>query len=206
MILPGFTNKEFDAFQIEGLPNRMAAIQENIQPKFEIIGGELRDFLAAKLGNEMYLHIARHARRTVNPPVDTWLAIADNKRGYKKHPHFQVGLFDDRLFIWLAFVYELPGKNIIAQAFLDQIDSFEQLPEEYIVSFDHFKKDAIPVSDLSIKDLERFRDVKKADLLIGQHILKDDATKLSGNELVEQIKTMFTQMIPLYQIGKQAIS
>lgn len=206
MTIPGFTTTEFDTFKIEGLPNRMAAIQENIQPKFEIIGGELTDFLAAKLGNEMYLHIAKHARRTVNPPVDTWLAIADNKRGYKKHPHFQVGLFDDRLFIWLAFVYELPGKNKIAQSFLDQIDSFEQLPDQFIISFDHFKKDAIPVRELSIKDLERFRDVKKAEFLLGQHILKEDAIQLSGNKLVEQIKKMFDQLIPFYQIGKLAIS
>lgn len=201
----GFTNEDFDTFQIEGLKNRMTAIQDNIQPKFKKIGDELTDYLATNLGNEMYLHIARHARRTVNPPKDTWLAVADNKRGYKKHPHFQIGLFDDRLFIWLAFIYELPEKEKIAQAFLDQLDIFDKLPEDFVISFDHMKKEAIHVSELTIKQLQRFKNVKKAELLIGQHILQADAIKLSEKELIEHIKKTYDQLLPFYNLGKRAI-
>src|SRR5690625_444201 len=105
----------------------MKAIQERIQPKFREIGTRLTDDLSSMIGSEMYLHIARHARRTVNPPNDTWLAIAGNKRGYKKHPHFQIGLWDDRVFIWLAFIYELPGKAEIAGTFLQNIGEIESL-------------------------------------------------------------------------------
>src|SRR5690625_5408059 len=77
----------------------MTAIQERIQPKFKKIGEALTEDVRAMVGSDMHLHIAKHARRTVNPPNDTWMAIAGNKRGYKKHPHFQVGLWDDHLFI-----------------------------------------------------------------------------------------------------------
>src|SRR5699024_8349621 len=108
----------------DGLAERMTAIQTNIQPKFKQIGEQLRADLSIALGEELYLHIAKHARRTVNPPKDTWLAICDNKRGYKKHPHFQLGLFDDRLFIWLALIYELPNKPNIAQSLIDEFDTF----------------------------------------------------------------------------------
>lgn len=108
MRFTGFTDSDFETFQIEGLEERMEAIEDRIRPKFRTIGQELTDELSARLGSEMFLHIAKHARRTVNPPQDTWLAIAANKRGYKKHPHFQVGLFDDFVFVWLAFIYELP--------------------------------------------------------------------------------------------------
>ena len=38
------------------------------------------------------MHVAKHARRSVNPPIDTWVAFAPNKRGYKMLPHFQIGL------------------------------------------------------------------------------------------------------------------
>src|SRR5690625_3000670 len=108
----------------------MKAIQERIQPKFREIGTRLTDDLSGMIGSEMYLHIAKHARRTVNPPNDTWLAIAGNKRGYKKHPHFQVGLWDDRLFIWLAFIYELPNKPMFASNFLNNFDKLKQnIPE-----------------------------------------------------------------------------
>src|SRR5690625_638508 len=86
----GFSQKDFDTFLIDGLDERMKAIQTRIQPKFQEIGSYLTDYLSVQLGNEVFLHIAKHARRTVNPPQDTWLAIADNKRGYKKHPHLQV--------------------------------------------------------------------------------------------------------------------
>lgn len=201
----GFTAIDFDVFQIDGLANRMQAIQQHIQPKFKQIGIELTDYLAVKLGNEMYLHIAKHARRTVNPPKDTWLAIADNKRGYKKHPHFQVGLFDDRLFIWLAFIYELPSKPKIAQAFLDQVEIFDQLSDDFVISFDHMKKDAIPVSQLNEQHLNRFRDVKKAELLIGKQIDKDEASQISGDDLIKLIKASYDQLLPFYQLGKAAI-
>ncbi|MFK4998367.1 DUF1054 family protein [Bacillus sp. N9] len=141
MQFSGFTQSDFDTFQINGLENRMHAIQERIQPKFHTIGTILADDLSSLLGNEMFLHIARHARRTVNPPQDTWLAISNNKRGYKQHPHFQVGLFDDHLFIWLAFIYELPGKAEIAKTFLHHLNLLEStIPSDFVVSLDHMKK------------------------------------------------------------------
>ncbi|MDY0396250.1 DUF1054 family protein [Virgibacillus halophilus] len=88
MSFSGFDNEDFAIFSIEGLDHRMKALQERLQPKFAELGEELAADLSAKLGNEMFLHIAKHARRTVNPPDNTWLAIADSKRGYKKTPAF----------------------------------------------------------------------------------------------------------------------
>src|SRR5690606_37748757 len=85
----GFTQADFDVFQLQGLEERMAAIQQLIQPNLRSIGEHLTGAIAVRTGNEMHLHIARHARRKVNPPKDTWLAICSNKRGYKAHPHFQ---------------------------------------------------------------------------------------------------------------------
>ena len=65
MDLQGFTKKDFKTFEIDGLAERMDAIQKRIQPKFAEIGTELVDYLSAQLGNEVFLHIAKHARRTV---------------------------------------------------------------------------------------------------------------------------------------------
>src|SRR5690625_6876523 len=104
MSFNGFTSEDFKTFQIDGLSERMSAIQERIQPKFKEIGTHLTEDLSAMVGSEMYLHIAKHARRTVNPPNDTWLAIAGNKRGYKKYLHFQFGICYDIVFIWIAFI------------------------------------------------------------------------------------------------------
>ncbi|WP_046175173.1 YktB family protein [Domibacillus indicus] len=199
----GFTAHDFEAFHIQGLEERMAAIQERIQPKFKLLGEVLADDLSVMLGQEMYLHIARHARRKVNPPNDTWLAIAHNKRGYKQHPHFQVGLFDDHVFIWTAFIYELPGKKEIAQTFLDHIDFLNNtIPSDYAVSLDHLKKEAESWGSLEAQQaLSRFRDVKKAEFLIGRHIQADDPVLQDGNAFYELVKETFETLFPVYQLA-----
>ncbi|EMR07650.1 hypothetical protein C772_00666 [Bhargavaea cecembensis DSE10] len=198
----GFSQEDFDTFRIEGLAERMEAIEERIRPKFRELGGELTDDLSAILGQEMHLHIAKHARRTVNPPKDTWLAIAGDKRGYKKHPHFQVGLFDDRAFIWLAFIYELPDKANIAQRFLDRIDTVEAtIPDGYVISQDHMKKGADPVTGIDLDAvLERFRTVKKAELLIGRTIPAGDPLLDDGEAFYRLANETFNTLVPLYRM------
>lgn len=203
MTFTGFTQDDFDTFLISGLEERMEAIEERIRPKFHSIGQAVTDDLSMALNQEMFLHIARHARRTVNPPQDTWLAVANNKRGYKKHPHFQIGLFDDHLFIWLAFIYELPNKAQIAQSFLDHIDTLEKtIPADYVISEDHMKKPATPMKDIDLeKALTRFRDVKKAELLVGRHIATDDPILQKPEAFMETVKETFHTLIPLYQLA-----
>ncbi|GEN32790.1 MULTISPECIES: YktB family protein [Aneurinibacillus] len=206
MNFDGFTQEDFAIFTIEGLDARMAAIRERIQPKFRAIGEELKNDIALSLGNEMFLHIAKHARRTVNPPKDSWLAISHNKRGYKAHPHFQVGLFDDHVFIWLAFIYELPYKKEIAQKFIDNIDSVKALiPKDFVISLDHTKKEAVAVSDVSSKEfegmLDRFRNVKKAEFLVGRHIKAGDPILKDGNEFLHSAKSTIETLLPLYRLS-----
>lgn len=204
MSIIGFHKSDFDTFYIDGLEDRMEAIQTRIQPKFREIGQELTDYLSAKLGNEVYLHIAKHARRTVNPPKDTWLAISHNNRGYKKHPHFQVGLFDDHLFIWLACIYELDNKTAIAKEFLANYEEFDSLNGDYVISLDHMKKDAFSINVLEKKHLERFRDVKKAEFLIGKHLSPQDKLVSDGDALLSFIKETFDQLIPFYRLALSA--
>lgn len=203
MNFTGFTKNDFDTFTIEGLEDRMEAIRGRIQPKFQMIGQALTDDLSAQLGNEMFLHIAKHARRSVNPPKDTWLAIAANKRGYKQHPHFQIGLFDDHLFIWLAFIYELPNKSEMAKTFLENIEEIERIvPDNYVISLDHMKKDSSLVKDTDLeKALVRFRDVKKAEFLVGRHIDANDPILQNGEELVNFAKETFETLIPIYKLA-----
>ncbi|WP_312096860.1 DUF1054 domain-containing protein [Niallia sp.] len=203
MSFTGFTQKDFDTFTIEGLDSRMEAIQDRIQPKFREIGTELTEQLAGKLGMEMFLHIAKHARRTVNPPKDTWLAIASNKRGYKQHPHFQVGLFDDHLFIWLAYIYELPKKKEIAEDFLANYELLQStLPQDYFLSMDHMKKEAVKIGEADLEAaLTRFRDVKKAEFLVGQKIPAGDPILTNGEALLTLIEETYDTLLPIYKLS-----
>ncbi|ASN05896.1 YktB family protein [Virgibacillus necropolis] len=203
MAFRGFAKKDFQTFTINGLDNRMEAIRERIQPKFQTIGDALIDDLSTLTGYEMNLHIAQHARRTVNPPNDTWMAFCHNKRGYKQHPHFQIGLFDDHLFVWLAYIYELPNKKEMAESFLHHIDDIENtIPTNYVVSLDHMKKDATTLKDLDLKkSLERFRDVKKAEFLIGKHFPADEAILKDGKAFLNDVKNTFETLTPIYKLS-----
>jgi uncharacterized protein YktB (UPF0637 family) len=206
MVFTGFTETDFHTFQIEGLEERMESIRENIQPKFREIGSILSQDLSALIGNEMYLHIAKHARRTVNPPKDTWLAICHDKRGYKKHPHFQIGVFDDHVFIWLAYIYELPNKKEIASNFLKKANMVRDLiPNSYVISLDHTKKESLKVSDLNKiefnKALERFHDVKSAELLLGQHIQVGNPLLKDGEGFIQFARETFQTLLPIYRLS-----
>ncbi|KRE90494.1 hypothetical protein ASG89_09415 [Paenibacillus sp. Soil766] len=206
MSFTGFTQHDFDTFAIEGLDGRMAAIQERIQPKFKALGDVLAAELSVQSGTEMFLHIAKHLRRKINPPVDTWMAICPNKRGYKQVPHFQVGLFDDRVFIWLALIYELPNKSNIAKTYMNNLNLIQaEIPKDFLLSFDHMKKDATPVSLLDTKGwneaLTRFRDVKKAELLMGRNLRFDDPVLTNPAELQRLIEQTFEKLIPLYKLA-----
>jgi len=83
---------DFKVFDVEGFTPRMGAIKSRIRPKLETLGKSLAPALARSLGGDTFAHVAKHARRTVNPPDDTWVAFAPDKRGYKKHCHFKVAV------------------------------------------------------------------------------------------------------------------
>jgi uncharacterized protein YktB (UPF0637 family) len=209
MSFTGFTKTDFDTFSIDGLDARMAAIRERIQPKFKTLGDSLSSELSVLSGIEMHLHIAKHARRKVNPPVDTWLAICHTKRGYKQVPHFQIGLFDDRIFIWLALIYELPNKQAIADAYLKNLAVIRKaLPDSFRLSFDHMKKETLPVSQLDKQgwtdSLEKFRNVKKAELLVGLNLDFNDPIVSEGDKLERLAKETFETLLPLYHMARDA--
>ncbi|MGD7043530.1 YktB family protein [Jeotgalibacillus proteolyticus] len=206
-----FEKQDFDVFKLDGLETRMSEIQSRIQPKFEMLGEELVPFLSELVNEEMHLHIARHARRTINPPNDTWMAISSSKRGYKKLPHFQVGLWDDHLFVWLAFIYELPNKSNIADSFLTEFDDvIKTFPEDGWISSDHMKKEAKQISEMNDGDfmrvLERFKNVKKAEFLVGKRFLPTDHVIQNKEELLKEIKQIYAKLLPLYKHGMKVQS
>lgn len=210
MTFNGFHAADFETFHIEGLDARMEAIRDRIQPKFRLIGEQLSGEAALLAGQEMFLHIAKHARRTVNPPKDTWLAIGPNKRGYKALPHFQVGLFDDHVFIWLAFIYEATNKHQIASLFLKDMEQILQIvPQDYVVSQDHMQKEATFLKDMSEQELEqsliRFRDIKSAEWLVGRHIDASNPILQNGDAFMKLASETIERLMPLYKLAGQAL-
>ncbi|MGN4126368.1 YktB family protein [Lysinibacillus sphaericus] len=199
-----WTNKDFNVFQINGLEQRMDALNTRVRPKFNELGEDFSTFFSSQLGEEFFPHVAKHARRTVNPPKDSWVAFSPYKRGYKALPHFQIGLWSSHLFIVLAIIYEAPQKNVMAQRLLAKKSLLQQLPNDFIISGDHMSPLAFSMQDAKEEKLEelliRLRDVKKGEFLVGRHIPREEAVKLSSSEFHKLAEETFNSLLPVYNI------
>jgi uncharacterized protein YktB (UPF0637 family) len=81
----GFMPIDFAVFRIESFDQRMQKIYAQLLPKLIKLGYDLAPELSRKTCLEFFPHVARHARRTVNPPPETWAAFGPSPRGYKRY-------------------------------------------------------------------------------------------------------------------------
>ncbi|WP_028782632.1 YktB family protein [Thalassobacillus devorans] len=205
----GFTEKDFDVFSIPGLDERMEVLKSQVSPKLEAIATELAPDLTALTGDEMFVHVAKHARRTKNPPNDTWAALANSNRGYKKLPHFQIGLWETHVFAWFAVIYESPVKQDFAKAIKKEDNQIQkEIPEDFVWSIDHMKPEAISQKDLTEEKfsemVDRLENVKKAELLCGLNIDRNDPVLKNPDKFLARCKGAFETLEPLYRMAKQA--
>ncbi len=203
---PYFTEADFSVFEIDGLAPRMAALKERIQPKFAEIGSEISTFLTALLQEPVFVHIAKHARRTVHPPDETWVAFSTNKRGYKAHPHFQVGLRQSHLFIWFALIYECKQKSLFSKQLQERLDKvWPTLPLHFALSQDHTRPEFTRIQDLEqtqvINILQRLEKVKKAEFLCGLVVPREEAVRWSKSTFIAKVEETYRQLEPLYQLS-----
>ena len=194
--------QDFKVFETPGLERRMELLASTVRPKFEELGKEYSSYFSGKTGDEFFPHVAKHMRRKVNPPDDSWVAFAPYKRGYKGIPHFQVGMWKSHVFIILAVIYEAPGKTEMAEKLL-QSDVFESLPKDIVISGDHMKPDATSLGKIPKEDfkklLVRLRDVKKGEFVIGRHISRKEAASLSETEFKDLLEKTFDELLPVYE-------
>ena len=199
-----WTTEDFHVFQINGLDERMDALTTIIRPKFHELGDHYASFFSTATGDEFFAHVAKHARRTVNPPKDSWVAFAPYKRGYKSLPHFQIGLWGTHLFIVTAIIYEAPQKQEMATRLLTQLALFDSLSDDYIVSGDHMSPDAISLGEARDEKLQqlliRLRDVKKGEFLVGRHIPAEQAIAMTPAQFEQFTTETFESLLPIYNV------
>ncbi len=116
MAIEPLTATDFQIFEIPGFAERMAAIRGTIRPKLETLGGALTPPVSRLVEVDVFPHVARHARRTVNPPDDTWVAFGPDRRGYKKAQHFKVAVSRHSLRILFEVGPEFASKPAYARA------------------------------------------------------------------------------------------
>src|SRR3989441_11165861 len=92
MASPAFVAGDFKIFDVKAFKPRMTEIRARVRPKLGAFGESLASSVGRSVGGKVFAHVAQHARRTVNPPDDTWVAFGPDARGYKKHSHFKVAV------------------------------------------------------------------------------------------------------------------
>lgn len=204
--VPAFDAADFEVFTIPGLEPRMESLIARVRPKLTKLGEELAPYLSALCGEPMFPHVAKHARRTINPPDDTWVAWANNKKGYKAHPHFQVGLWSTHLFVQFAVIYESGNKEIFARNLEKKLPSIRKsIPGHFRWSTDHMQPESSLHKEMSKQDFELMIDklqrVKKTEALCGIRIDRKDPVLTDPALLSDIIKDTFERVMPLYRIA-----
>lgn len=195
------TEQDFNVFTIDGLEPRMSALIEHVRPKLENLGDYFSDYFTQQTGEKYYAHVAKHLRRTTNPPNDTWVAFGTNKRGYKMLPHFQIGLFHSHAFVLYGLIYESNFKQEKALQWKEQLHIIRNFPDDFIIKKDHMKEDFDYIKDLTDEEIksaiDRLANVKKGELLFGKIYLPDDRTLKTDKTFKDDVMNTFDELIKI---------
>jgi uncharacterized protein YktB (UPF0637 family) len=203
-----FVAGDFKVFDVKGFRARMDEIRTRVRPKLEAFGHSLAPAVARSLGSETFAHVARHARRTVNPPADTWVAFAPDPRGYKKHCHFKVAVSRN----CVRFLFEVGPEHADKRrwaaawkksapklgAVLRRVKGLAWFENE------HDEAPAAMLADLSADRLGELGDeltrVRDGQLVLGRAVPAAEAARWTDAQYRAAALEAFRALAPLYRL------
>lgn len=196
-----FNQNDFDVFNDRTLEGRMTKIKTIIDPKFEQLAGTLLPILQDK-GVIVYSHIAKHLRRTINPPVDTWVAFGPHKKGYKKDPHFEVGFWPDCMFVWLDVLQEARVQEGITSRVMQSEKLVSYLSNNWSISNDHTTSTVVKNTSENLAAIvSKFSNLKTSEFLVGKMWPSNDQFFTLESEKQQTIITdTIVSMLPVYKM------
>src|SRR5262245_61379507 len=208
MSFSGFKAADFKVFDIPGFAPRMDAIKSKIRPKLEAMGRELLSDVTRVGGGPAFVHVAKHARRTVNPPDDTWVAFALDKRGYKKHCHFKVAVSRGAVRFLFEAGPEYSDKKRWAAAWKRHTPQLVPVLRRAkgLAWFknEHDEDPAAILTDLPADDVARLADEltrrRDGQLVLGRSIAADEAARWKPADYARAARETFHVLAPLYRL------
>lgn len=208
MAFTGFAPADFKVFDLNGFQPRMAAIRAQVRPKLEALGADLLPDLSRITGGEAFAHVAKHARRTVNPPDDTWVAFGPDRRGYKKRCHFKVAISRRCVrFLfeagpeyaekkkWVAAWKKNAGRLAPALGKAKGLAWFKN---------EHDEEPAAILADFTREEIARLGDeltrTRDGQLVLGRLVSEAEATKWGSEEYRKAAVATFEVLAPLYRL------
>ena len=208
MASAAFGAGDFKVFDVKGFQPRMSEIRTRIRPKLETLGRSLAPALARSLSGDTFAHVAKHARRTVNPPDDTWVAFGPDARGYKKHCHFKVAVSRQ----CVRFVFEIgpehAEKKRWAAAWKKNAGKLSpvlrRMKDLAWFKNEHDETPAAALGDMTPEELAGLGDellrTRDGQLVLGRVVAADAAARWTEAQYREAALETFRALVPLYRL------
>jgi uncharacterized protein YktB (UPF0637 family) len=203
-----FTLDDFKIFEIPGFSQRMSAILTRIRPKLTSMGVVLAPQLSPLVDVPLYVHVAKHARRTVNPPDDTWTALGANPRGYKKDVHFKIAISRNCVRFLFEAGPEYYAKEEWAKGwnreFRQVMSALRARRELAWFRNEHDEEPAALASDIDPANLKKLCDEltrrKDGQLVLGRRIDAAEFTGLKAKQVEKIVVDTFKPLAPLFHM------
>lgn len=197
-----FTQDDLKIFSIPDFSGRMGAIKTRIRPKLEAIGEALGPELLKAWGEEFFAHTAKHMRRTVNPPDETWVAFGPKPRGYKANIHLALCIGTTGAQARVIMKSESELRPVLGRNLKTHLSFFKKHQKEFYSLRNYLRKDDSGEGE-AIDDLEKFLaeqgrrlvDLKSATFDVGFPLKPGDSN------LVKNCLQAFKTLKPLYLCG-----
>jgi uncharacterized protein YktB (UPF0637 family) len=209
MPFDGFSDKAFRIFAIPDFAGRMAAIRAQIQPELFALADELGPHLRSIVGSEVFSHVAKHMRRTVNPPDDTWVAFGPEKRGYKKTQHFKVAISRHCVRFLFEIGPEHADKAMWARAWQREIGRLAPTLKKALglgwYKDEHDEEPAALLEQLAAAEISRLAleltRRKDGQLVLGRKLDQAEVPGLKPGAFTQAVLATFRDLAPLYKLG-----
>ena len=205
---PAFVAGDFRIFELKGFGPRMAEIRARVRPKLDAFGGSLSSSVARSVGSEVFSHVAKHMRRTVNPPDDTWVAFGPDARGYKKHSHFKIAVSRNCVRFLFEVGPEHGDKKRWASTWKNNAPKVGPVLRrvKHLAWFknEHDEEPASPLSDFTPEKLGELADeltrTRDGQLVLGRAVPAGEAARWTEAQYRSAALETFRTLAPLYRL------
>lgn len=205
---PTFTKSDLEIFQIMDFQKRMQALKTQIRPKLESLGEEMAPLLMHQFKQEFFVHTAKHMRRKVNPPDETWVALGPQSRGYKAYVYFALCVGKDGAQARVVMKDECKLRPELGRNLKTNQEFFLKRGRDFGKLTNYLKRDE-KYRGLQVRDLKAYLAETSERLVKLKSALFDVGLPLKANSrsLVQEAVEAFDKLFPFYECGlKKGVS
>ena len=195
-----FTKKDLEVFEVSNFADRMQIIADTIRPKLAKLGELLQPQLSRIVAHETYPHVAEHARRTINPPDETWVAFGPDAKGYKSYAHFALSVGAIGVQARIMVKQECKNRKLFGQNLITNAEKLKELKGNKEM-FDYSHRNGgdrpLPVTDWVAFLTESGKKIKESQTSIFDIGIN---LPLSGDLSSHAIQA-FNRLSPFYSLG-----